>query len=335
MTSLVLDQAQVRALLPMETCIELVERALVALARGAGSNPLRRGLLLPERAGVLGCMPGSLREPQVLGAKLITVVPANRHTELDTHQGVVVLLDPSTGVPRAILDGSEITALRTAAASAVATRALAPTGAGDLALLGSSVQARTHLAAMRAVRELRRVRVFSPTAAHREAFCEAESRRHGIEIEPCADAHSAVEDADLVCTVTGSSTPVLEGAWLAPGAHVNAAGACAPRDRELDDEAILRARVFVDSREAAWAEAGDLRSPRDRGLIDEAHVLAELGEVLTGAHPGRTDERQITVFESLGLAVEDLACADHVWRRARAEGVGTAVALGGAKHPDV
>ena len=331
MTTLVLNQEEVRALLPMDACIDLVAQALEALARGAGTNPLRRGMLLPERAGVLGLMPGHLADPEALGVKVITVVPANRKTGLDTHQGVVLLLDPASGVPRAILDGSEITALRTAAASGLATRLLAPDSAGDLALLGSSVQARTHLAAMRAVRDLRRVRVFSPDAGRREAFCLAESQRHGIEVEPCASAQEAVAGADLVCTVTGSPTPVLEGAWLAPGAHINAAGACAPKERELDDEAVLRARVFVDSREAAWAEAGDLRLPRDRGLLDESHVLAELGEVLTGAHPGRTDAAEITLFESLGIAVEDLVCAHYVWRRACESGVGTPVELGGLR----
>ena len=277
-------------------------------------------------------MPGHLSEPAVVGVKVVGVFRANRQTEFDTHQGIVLLLDPATGVPRAILDASEITALRTAAVSGLATRLLAREEAHDLALLGSSVQARTHLAAMLAVRPVRRVRVHSPDPTHCEQFCERESLRHGIEVEACTSAREAVSGADLICTVTGSREPVLEGDWLSPGAHINAAGACAPRERELDTAAMLRARVFVDSRAAAWSEAGDLLIPRAEGALGELHVEAELGELLAGEHPGRGDPQDITLFESLGLAVEDLAAAEFVWQRAQQAGLGTEVEPGGSRE---
>jgi ornithine cyclodeaminase len=264
-------------------------------------------------------MPGALldgEEGAVLGIKVITVFPGNHERGEESHLGSVLLFEAEMGRPLAILDAAAVTAIRTAAVSALATRLLARQDAGDLALLGSGVQARSHLAALREVRPLRRVRVWSRHPESARRFAAEESERHGLSVQAVATAREAVEGADLVCTVTSAREPVLEGAWLAPGAHVNAAGACTPAARELDTDAMRRARLFVDRRESALAEAGDLLIPMRNGELGEDHIAGELGDLLLGRVPGRRAPEEITLFESLGLAVEDLAAARHVWRKA-------------------
>jgi len=330
--TLILTQPQIRSLLSMRVCMDLVADALAALARGEAHNPLRWAIKHNDGRSLLGMMPGVSSAPPALGLKVVAVFPGNHGTPHDAHQGIVVLFDVESGVPRAILDASEITAIRTAAASGVATRVLAREDAGDLAILGSGVQARVHLEAMMAARTLRRVRVFSPSRASREAFAERESMRHGIYIEPAETAAAAVEGADIVCTATSSRVPVLEGRWLLAGAHVNAVGACTKSARELDTEAVRRARLFVDRRESALNESGDFLIARGEGAIGDDHILGELGDVLTGKCAGRRSREDITLFESLGIAVEDLAAAHYLDRRAREKGVGTLVELGGRRH---
>lgn len=334
MATRILTQAEVRRLLPMSVCIDLMADALATLARPGSNNPLRRGIRVPDTPRLLGLMPGYLAEPEALGLKAVAVFPENHGGTWDSHQGVVVLFETEHGRPIAIQDASEITAIRTAAVSAVATRLLAREDAGDLALIGSGVQARTHLEAMAQVRELRRVRVYSPTKAHREAFAAREGERHGLAVESVASARAAVEGADIVCTTTSAREPVLEGAWLAPGAHVNAVGSSIPAARELDSEAVVRSRVFVDRRESTLRESGDFLVPLREGRVGEEHLLAELGEVLTDAHGGRATPDEVTLFLSLGLAVEDLAAAHYVHARAEAEGVGVTVELGGRAHDE-
>ncbi len=309
----------------METCIELMAEALETLSRGDAVNPLRWGMRLPEGRGILGMMPGQVSSPPALGLKIVSIFPGNEGTPYDSHQGVVVLFDPERGFPVAILDASEITAIRTAAVSGLATRLLAREDASDLAILGSGVQARTHL---EAVREMRRVRAWSPTRERVLAFARRESERCGIEVEACRSAKEAVLGATIVCTVTSAREPILEGAWLAPGAHVNAVGSSVATARELDTEAIARARFFVDRRESALAEAGDFLIPKREGAIGDDHVAGELGEVLLGRVTGRRTPEEVTVFKSLGLAVEDLVAAHYLVERALDEGVGTAVEIG-------
>jgi ornithine cyclodeaminase len=274
-------------------------------------------------------MPGYLGEPRSFGLKVVSIVPGNHGTDYDSHQGVVMLFGVEHGEPLAVIDASSITAIRTAAVSGVATRALANPGAGDLAILGSGVQAVSHLDAMAAVRPLRRVRVWSRTPKHAERFATRESLRHGIQIEAVATAAAALDGADLICTTTAARDPVLRGEWLAPGAHVNAVGACFKTNRELDTAAVARARLFVDRRESALEEAGDFLLARAEGAVDDAHIVGELGEVLHGSVPGRTTPDEITLFESLGIAIEDLAAAHRILERALETGTGVAVALGG------
>jgi ornithine cyclodeaminase len=333
-STLILTQPEIRKLLPMRDCMDLVADALAALARGEAINPLRRGMKLADGESLIGMMPGAIASPpapSVIGLKVVSVFPQNHGTRYDSHQGVVMLFDEKNGVPRAILDASEITAIRTAAASGVATRLLAREDAGDLALLGTGVQARAHLEAMLLARRVRRVRVFGLNAASSRAFADSESRRHGVKIDVADSARAAVEGADLVCTITSSREPVLRGAWLSPGVHVNAVGACFKDTRELDTDAVKRARLFVDRRESALNEAGDFLIPKSEGAIGEDHIRGEIGEIVAGMCKGRTSRDEITLFKSLGIAVEDLAAAHYLDRRAREEGVGVLVELGGVR----
>jgi ornithine cyclodeaminase len=321
------DAATVRRLLAMDRCIDVMHEALAALAHEQAVNPLRSIMSLPFEGSALAVMPGAQLDPPAFGVKVISVFPGNREAGLETHQGVVLLFEPVHGQPVAVVDASEVTAIRTAAVSGVATRALARPDADDLAILGSGTQARTHLEAMLAVRPVRRVRAWSPTRARLEAFAADVAERHGIEVEMVDEPRAAVEGATLVCTVSGATEPVLLGEWLAPGCHVNAVGSALPTARELDAEAVRRARLFVDRRESALNESGDILLAMRDGAIGEDHIVAELGEVLIGAALGRTDPDEVTLFKSLGLAVEDVAAARAVLEAARREGAGTTVRL--------
>ncbi|HEV7499498.1 MAG TPA: ornithine cyclodeaminase family protein [Vicinamibacteria bacterium] len=331
MQILIVNQDEVRRLLPMAECLDVMARTLAALARGEALLPLRQVLMLPGGQGAFGAMPAHLSSPPAIGIKVITVFPGNHGTAYDSHQGAVLLFETERGRLLAVMDASSITAIRTAAVSGVATRALARADASALALLGSGVQAATHLEAVALVRPLRRVRVWSRDPAHVARFVEAARKRHGFAIEAAPSAREAVADADVVCTVTASREPVLEGAWLRAGTHVNAVGASLRSARELDSAAVARARVFVDRRESAANEAGDLLIPRAEGAIGDDHVQGELGEVLLGRVDGRRTDDEITVFKSLGLAVEDVASAHHIHARAQAVGLGTWVELGGGR----
>jgi alanine dehydrogenase len=311
MNTLVLCHADVVRLLSLEACIEVMADALRVTAQGGGLVPLRSGMWMPDRTGMIGLMPGFLAQPTSLGLKVVSIFPGNHGTGYDSHQGVVMLFDPAHGSPIAIIDASSITAIRTAAVSAVATRALAREDAGDLALLGAGVQATTHLAAMRAVRPIRRVRVWSRDRDRAQRFADANP---GVEIAPTAQ--TAVAGADLICTTTAAHHPILEGAWLGPGCHINAVGACFATARELDTAAVVRARLIVDSRQSALAEAGDFLIPRAEGRIGDDHLAGELGDVLLGRVTGRRSDDEVTLFKSLGIAIEDLAAAHYVYTKA-------------------
>jgi ornithine cyclodeaminase len=315
---LVLAGDDVARLLPMCDCIDIMAATLAGLAAENAVQPLRTVIALPDGRGSLYTMPAHAGSPPALAVKLVTVFPGNESGPLPTHQGVVVLFDAADGRPVALIDAAEVTAIRTAAVSAVATSALANGDAGDLALIGAGVQARTHLEAMLAVRPIRRVRVWSRTADRAHAFAQRESRRHGIRIEPVAGPGEAVDGADLICTVSAASSPVIHGDRIAAGAHINAVGASTSGTRELDTTTIVRARVFVDQIEAALAEAGDLILPIRERAIGPDHILGALGGVLAGAIDGRIARDDITVFKSLGLAVEDAAAAGLLYERASA-----------------
>jgi len=329
----ILTRRDVERLLPMPECVDLMAEALAHLAGGDAVLPLRTVVWLPDRSGRLGLMPGYLGAPRSFGIKVLSLMPGNHGTKYDSHQGVVLLFGVEHGEPLAVLDASSITAIRTAAVSGVATRILARAEAEDLAILGSGVQAASHLAAMAAVRRLRRVRVWSRNRSHAERFVAREAARYKMTIEVTDSPRAAVDGADLVCTTTAARGPVLEGSWLAPGAHINAAGACFASARGLDAEAVRRARLFVDRRESALAEAGDFLIARAEGVVGDDHIVGELGDVLLGRVAGRQEDNQITLFESLGLAIEDLAAAHYVLTAAIRSGAGIEVDLGGT-HGD-
>jgi ornithine cyclodeaminase len=325
---LFLDAREVELLLPMEEAIERMEAAFTALAAGAAVQPLRSALWAADRRSLLGTMPAHLTWPDgtvLSGAKVVSVFPANHAAGLDSHQGFVLLFEGDHGRPLAVVDAAAITALRTAAVSGLATRRLAREGASELAILGSGVQARTHLAALRAVRPLTRVRVWSRSLENARRFAAEESARHGLAVEAVATPEAAVAGAGLVCTATAARQPVLRGDWLAAGCHVNAVGSCTPAARELDARAVARARLFVDSRESALAEAGDLLLAIAEGAVGEDHIAGDLAELVAGRVAGRRaghEDEEITLFESLGLGIEDLAAAHHVYRKALAAGRG-------------
>jgi ornithine cyclodeaminase len=323
---LVLTEADVHRLLPMEACVEAMAQVLSALTRGEALQPLR-SVLRPEGApGLMAVMPsywgGS--EP-AFGVKLVGVFPGNLAKGMDAHQGAVILSSGETGEPRAFVNASAVTAIRTAAVSGVATSTLAREDAGDLALVGASVQAETHLRAMACVRRLRRVRVASRDPSRARAFAERQGAVFAFPIDAVATVEDAVRGADLVVTATSSAVPVLRRDWVSAGTHINAIGASLRDRREVDGATVAAASLFVDRRESAENEAGDYLLALREGAIREGHIRAELGEVLLGRRPGRTGGDEITLFKSLGLAVEDLAAAALVYRRAQAEGMGQVV----------
>jgi ornithine cyclodeaminase len=325
---LAIDGATARSLLPMDRCIDLMADALAGLARGEATNPLRSVVPVPAAVpSSLATMPAVLADPPAMGVKIITVFPGNHGQGVDSHQGFVMLFEGERGSPLALIDAIAITAIRTAAVSGLATRLLARDDAGDLAILGSGTQARSHLEAMQAVRSIRRVRAWSPHRERLEAFVNDEAAR-GVEVEISDGAREAVEGADIVCTVTAAAEPVLAGDWLSPGAHVNAVGASLAANRELDSAAVRRARLFVDRRESARSEAGDYLIPLQEGAIGEDHIIAEIGELAAGLAKGRETADEITLFKSLGLAIEDLAAARWIHQQAVATGSGTPIPLG-------
>jgi ornithine cyclodeaminase len=326
-----LTYSEVIRLLPMTECIEVMAQVLKTLAQGGSVLPLRTPIWFPDKRGLLGLMPAYLSEPECAGLKAVTVMPGNHGTEFDSHQGAILLFEVKHGCPLAVIDASSVTAIRTAAVSAVASRVLARENAGDLALLGSGVQAESHLEAMGAVRKLRRVRVWSRSTANARTFAERSQDRCGIEIEVMDSAQEAVQNADLICTTTAAKDPVLLGEWLSPGAHINAVGACIPGARELDTRAVARSRFFVDCRESAHNEAGDFLIPKKEGAIGDEHISGEIGEVLAGRVKGRGSAEEITLFKSLGIAVEDLAAAHYLHRKAEAANAGIALEWGGRR----
>lgn len=332
MQVLVIHQKQVQELLPMKECIEVMADAMVALAQGNAILPLRPVMWLPERVGALAMMPSYLGSVNAMGVKVISVFGGNRGTEYDSHQGAVLLFETAHGRLLAVIDATAITAIRTAAVSGLATRVLAREDAHDLCILGSGTQASAHLEAMLLVREIRRVRVWSRTPENVRKFATRESERFGIQVEAMGSAQEAVTGADLICTTTSAETPVLKGEWLGPGAHINAAGSSVPFTRELDTQAVQKATLFVDRRESTLNEAGDFLFAKKEGAIEDAHIRGELGEVMIGKVQGRRSETEITLFKSLGLAIEDLAAAEYIYRKAMESNQGVSVELGGARH---
>jgi alanine dehydrogenase len=322
---IVLGKSDIERMLDMPTCIGLMEAALASLARGEVIHPLRPVVPVPDTKNVFAVMPAYSSSLGAFATKIISVFPDNHGTALDSHQGLVALFDGERGNPVALMDASSITAIRTAAVSGVATKLLSRKGATRLAILGAGVQARTHFEAMLAAHAFEHVVFWNRDRD--KALRLRDRARERVQSDVAATPRDAVRGADVVCTVTASREPVVHGEWLMPGAHVNAVGASLRTTRELDTDAVRRSRIYVDRRESALNEAGDLLIPIQEGAITADAIVGEIGEVLIGRVQGRRNDTEVTLFKSLGLAVEDLACAHFLYDAATRAEVGTRVEL--------
>lgn len=317
-----LNAAAVRALLPIDRCIDLMRQAMTLVASEKTVQPIRQALFHPDRRGLLSMMPGYIADPEWFGIKIMTVFPANFGTAFGSHQGFVHLFETANGAPRAIMDGREITAIRTAAATAAATDVLARPDARTLAIFGYGEQAHTHLEAMAHVRRFERALVWGRDLEKARQFAAAESGRHGFEVSAVATAEEAAVPADVLCTTTAAKEPFFQAEWLRPGQHLNVVGSSVPTTSEIDIGTMARCRLFVDFKDSALALAGDFRRAKEAGVIGDDHILGSIGDVLTGRVPGRTSAQDITLFKSLGMVAEDLVSADFILREAERQGVG-------------
>jgi ornithine cyclodeaminase len=330
---IVLSDKEVGELLPMAEAIEMVASAMIAVSAGAANLPLRSVVDVgpPNFMGVMpgAFMPGNGQLDACFGVKLVSLFPNNPDAGFSSHQGAVVLFEPEHGSAIAMMNAGLLTAIRTAAASAVATRALAREDCTTLAMVGAGEQAEYHLDAMLAVRPgIKELRIAGRRRDKAEAFAaHAAARYPHLQITIADDVRTAVDGADIVCTVTSSAEPVLMGDWIGPGTHLNVVGASIPSKREIDEEMVARARLYVDYRPSTFAQAGEVIRAIESGRIARDHVLGEIGEVLAGKVAGRGAPDEITLYRSLGIAAQDLACASFCVSQARARGLGVEAPL--------
>jgi ornithine cyclodeaminase/alanine dehydrogenase-like protein (mu-crystallin family) len=322
---LLLTEADVRELLPAPELIDAMDRALAAYSAGQVTQPVRTALQTGPERNFLGVMPASVSSPAALGVKLVTVFEGNTARGLPTHLATILLFRPDTGALEVVMDGRYITEVRTAAVSAVAVRELAHDNAATLAILGSGVQARSHVDLLPLVRPFREIRAWSPNSDRLERFA-ASMAPHAI-VRPTLGAEEAVRGADVVVLVTSSTHPVISNDWVSPGALVISVGACRPNMREMDPRLVARSRLIVDSRAGALVESGDIVQGIREGLFSETHIAAELGEIVSRRAPGRLSAADVVVFKSLGMAVEDVAAAQLVSTRAKAQGRGCEIEI--------
>ena len=317
MKILILSHEEVTRLLPMNECIAVMREALIALASGKAFQPLRTIHRPPDAKGAIGLMPAYISGDHAgFGLKAVCVFPGNPGLGKDSHQGGVLLFSAETGELQAVMNASAITAIRTAAVSGVATDLLARPDASDFAIIGSGVQARTHLLAISQVRSINRCRIASRRVEHAQKFADEMKQKVSFPLEQVDTVEEAVNGADLIVTATSSREPIVKREWISPGAHLNVVGSSFAGAREVDSETMASASLFVDRRESTLNEAGDYLFPAREGLIGPEHIRAELGEILVGERTGRSSPNEITLFKSLGLAIEDLAAADFLCRKA-------------------
>ena len=323
----IIPQSTVEAQLPMAECIDAMRAAMLQVSAGRTQLPIRQFMPVADSEGKLAIMPGVIDDPACFGIKLVCKYPRAADSPLGTHVGMVLLFDSAEGVPLAMIEGSALTGIRTAAASALATDLLARRDASRLLILGCGEQAHRHITALRCVRDLQRVTVWGRSAERAAQFARDTEAREGIAVEVCTDPAAALAEADLVCTVTASPEPLLYGADIAPGTHLNLVGAAVPTSREVDTDCVARSRYFVDYRPATLAAAGELLTAIEEGVVDQSHIVAEIGEVAAGQHPGRETDSEITVYKSLGVAAQDLAAAQLLYARALEQGLGAEIEL--------
>jgi ornithine cyclodeaminase len=325
-----LTEGDVRRMLPASefpALVALMESTLVDFSAGRVTQPVRSAVPVGPPGQYLGVMPALLANGSALGTKLVSVVPGNSARGLSTHLGIVTLFDPETGALQAVMDARYVTEVRTAAVSAVSAGRMARPGAARLALIGAGVQARSHARVLASVRPLVEVRVWSPDAGERASYAQEMSPLLRVEVRDSRTAEEAIRGADLVVVATTSDRPVVRNEWVGEGTHVMSVGACRPDQRELDPALVARARLVVDSRAAALVESGDVVQGIAEGRFAAEHIVGELGEVASGAVAGRTGEGDVTIFKSLGLAVEDVATAALVYRRACERQVGAELSI--------
>ncbi len=315
MDPLFINKEKVASLLPMNECIQVMEKMFRSLANGECIQPLRSLMWLPGKKGLLGMMPGYASELGMMGIKVISVFHANRDTGFPSHQGVVILFDAQHGQPLMFFDAEEITAVRTAAASAVATKLLSRENSETLAIIGSGEQAKRHIEAMLLVRDIKQINLWSRNEKNARQLANEIKGEYNIAFNLKKKAEDAVRNADIICTVTSSSQPVVMAEWIANGTHINAVGSSTPNARELDTAAVLRSKLFTDRYESVFNEAGDFLIPKKEGVINNDHVKAEIGEVLLGLKKGRENNNEITLFKSLGIAAEDIFSAWHIYQK--------------------
>lgn len=322
----IISKEDICRVISMAQAIEVVKEAFAQLSLGLAEVPIRTQLGVARTEGTVLFMPAYLRETDLLGMKIVSVFPRNVDKGIPTIHALVTLVDAETGRPTAVMDGTHLTALRTGAVSGAATELLARKDARVAAIFGTGVQGRTQLEAVCEVRGIERAWVYDLDREAAESYAEEMRMRGGripTDVVVAATASEAVHEADIICTATTSPRPVFEDKDLKPGTHINAAGAYTPETREIPEETIQRARLFVDSREACWAEAGDLIIPRSKGLISDRDIRAELGELVSGVKQGRSNDEEITFFKSVGNAVQDVAVAGKVLEEAVKSGLGT------------
>ncbi len=321
----IISASQVRELLPMPVCVDAVARAMRAASTGSAQVPPRQFYPLPDGVGTYGLMPGASSELDCFGAKMISLLPDNPRQGRPAIQGFVALFDRPTGDVAALIEGAMLTGLRTAAASGVATRALAREDAVTCGIFGTGVQAETHIDAMRAVRNIERVLIWGRDQSRATEFARTQSERCDFDVVVATAEQAAA--SDIICTVTGSPVPVVAGRWVSAGTHINTVGAHTLDSREVDSELVAAAALYVDSLVSNRNEGGDIMIPIAEGAIEESAIVGEIGQVLNGSIPGRRDEQQITLYNSLGITAQDLYSADYVFREAVRQGVGTEVDL--------
>jgi ornithine cyclodeaminase len=325
MPVLVLSEAHVRELLTHEACLAAMREALCSLAKGLAEQSATRPVLAPHgAAGLLGLMPAYAAGPDPLyGLKAVCLFPGNSKLGLDSHQGAVLLFSGTTGEALALLNASTITELRSPAVTAIATELLARPGAEELAVIGAGVQGRAHVRTLVRTCSFQRVRIVSRDLARTQTLCASLEKELELPVVPGSSVREAVENADVVVTATTSRQPILNRSWIRPGTHINAIGCAVAATREIDTATIAAATVFADSKEAVMAEAGDYIIAAAEHAIGPAHIRASLGDILVGSAPGRTSPAEITLFKSVGLAIEDLYAARHAYALAQQHGVGS------------
>jgi len=315
MEPLFISKEKIASLLTMNECISVMEKMFHSLANKECIQPLRSMMWLPNKTGLLGMMPGYAESLGVMGIKVISVFHGNRNEGYPSHQGVVILFDAKHGQPLMIFDAAEITAIRTAAVSAIATRLLSRENSELLAIIGSGEQAERHIEAISLVRKIKHINLWSRNEKNATKLVKKISGVYSIPISIKKNAQEAIENAGIICTVTSSAQPVVMGDWISNGAHINAVGSSTAAARELDTTAIVRSKLFTDCYESLFNEAGDFLIPKKEGVVSDGDVKAELGEVIEGIKKGRESKEDITVFKSLGIAAEDIFSAWHIYQK--------------------